>query len=145
MRIPSHATDRAADVNLTPMIDVVFQLLVFFICTASLQVDERLLVSRLASAEAAGGPAADDPRLRDLEQIVVRLRWIQGQVAWEVNREPYAELPAVGAVLRAAYQIEPNLPVIIDPDGQVPLAAVIDVYDLSRLAGFATIQFAAAE
>ena len=47
MRIPdssTHSGDRQ-DVTMTPMIDVVFLLLIFFICTASFQIVEQTLQS----------------------------------------------------------------------------------------------------
>jgi biopolymer transport protein ExbD len=49
----------------------------------------------------------------------------------------------VEQVLRSVVAIDATLPVILDVAGDVPLGDMIEVYDLSRLAGFERIQFAA--
>ena len=51
MRVPHSHSDRINfDVKMTPMIDVVFLLLIFFVCTASFQIAEALLPAPLAYA-----------------------------------------------------------------------------------------------
>ena len=49
MRIPdfNKQAEKRRDVTMTPMIDVVFLLLIFFICTASFQIVEQNLPSRI--------------------------------------------------------------------------------------------------
>ena len=60
MRVPSHHDDRRqTDVAMTPMIDVVFQLLIFFICTASFQLAEELLPTSLAITGDAAAPSIE--------------------------------------------------------------------------------------
>jgi len=41
--------------------------------------------------------------------------------------------------------IKIDAPVILHPDEEVPVGDVIDVYDISRIAGFDKIQFAIAQ
>jgi biopolymer transport protein ExbD len=41
--------------------------------------------------------------------------------------------------------IKTDAPVILHPDEEVPVGNVIDVYDISRIAGFDKIQFAIAQ
>jgi biopolymer transport protein ExbD len=124
------------------MIDVVFQLMIFFICTASFQLTEELLPTSLAIT---GGttPAAALEVDPDLERIIVRGESIDGGTAWSVNDRRCPSLSEVEQMLRAVAQIEATLPVILDVGGEVPLGDMIDVYDLCRLAGFKKIQFAA--
>lgn len=50
----------AGTLNLVPMIDVVFQLLVYFILGLSLEMDEELIRTDLPRREAAAGIAIDD-------------------------------------------------------------------------------------
>ena len=143
MRVPSHHDDRRqTDIAMTPMIDVVFQLMIFFICTASFQLTEELLPTSLAIA---GGttPAAAVEVDPDLERIIVRGESIEGGTAWTVNDRPCPSLIEVGQMLRAIAEIDVTLPVILDVGDEVPLGDMIDVYDLCRLAGFEKIQFAA--
>lgn len=143
MRVPS-SFRRGHDTGntMTSMIDVVFLLLIFFICTASFQVLESTLPTSL---EAVGSSVAEPPI--DFEQptdrVIVKLSLAGDAVAWLVNDQPYGSLKEVHAVLRQVASIDNGLPVIVDADGAVPLGDVIDIYDVCRLAGFVKIQFAA--
>jgi biopolymer transport protein ExbD len=143
MRVPSHHDDRRqTDVAMTPMIDVVFQLMIFFICTASFQLGEELLPTSLAVASGSSTPSPIE-REPDLERIIVRATRASGTTHWIVNERPCDALLAVRQVLRAAAEIDRSLPVILDVAGDVPLGDMIDVYDLCRLERFEKIQFAA--
>jgi biopolymer transport protein ExbD len=146
MRVPSqHArAESRRDATMTPMIDVVFLLLIFFLCTASFQIREQILPSSLRIASGTGDRQAEVPhQLVDLEQVVVKIYWDDGRPRWEVNRQPKASLAEVADVLAAAAAVQIDVPVIVDPAASVPLGHVIEVYDLSRALGFAKIQFAA--
>ena len=127
---------------MTPMIDVVFLLMIFFVCTASFQVLEDVLPSNLLAAGATPSEIEIEPE-PNLEQVVVKLQQRDGQLVWIINDQPYENLPQVRDVLRAVAEIDASVPVILDVEGSVPLGDVIDVYDLSRMAGFDQIQFAA--
>ena len=131
-----------ADNTMTSMIDVVFLLLIFFICTASFQALESTLPTSL---EAAGSTATDVPVNfeQPTDRVIVKLSLAGGRVAWVVNDRPYSTLREVHAVLRQVALIDNGLPVILDADGVVPLGDVIDIYDLCRMAGFIKVQFAA--
>ena len=142
MRTPTHHDDRRqTDIAMTPMIDVVFQLMIFFICTASFQAAEEMLPSNLAviSGNTAPSPVEIEP---ELERIVVRATYENGQAQWVVNERPCATLMDVRQVLHAVAQIDRTLPVILDVAGDVQLGNMIDVYDLCRLEKFEKIQFA---
>jgi biopolymer transport protein ExbD len=146
MRIPSHHDNLSArrDATMTPMIDVVFLLLIFFLCTASFQISEQMLPSAVRIASGEGTDDVDiPPELEDLEQIVVKILWQDGQPRWQVNREPKATLQQVADVLTDAAAIDTAVPVILDVAGPVPLEHVIEAYDVSRSIGFSKIQFAA--
>jgi biopolymer transport protein ExbD len=143
MRLPRQNNGRGSiEIAMTPMIDVVFLLLVFFVCTASFQAPEDVLPSSILAA----GTTPSDLKLEpepNLERVVVKLRSPAGRLAWIVNDRPYDNLRAVRDGLKAVAEIDPGLPVILDVDGAVPLGDVIDVYDISRVVGFDKIQFAA--
>lgn len=129
---------------MTPMIDVVFLLLIFFVCTASFQIAEQILPSNVLSAGSTEAPLAEPVDL-PLDQIVVRTQMDGGRPAWTVNEQRYETLGEVERVLRSVYAVEPNLPLILHNEDDVPLGSVIDVYDLARVIGFEEIQFAASE
>ena len=145
MRIPSvySSSERQTEVMMTPMIDVVFLLLVFFIWTSSFQVVEHLLPSNIIAAAGTDGQAEIEPELLDLERIVIRILWQNEQPTWTVNGDKVATVEEVQGRLVAVAEIQSDLPVLLDPEQQVPLGLVIDIYDRARQVGFAKIQFAA--
>ena len=143
MKVPSSFHDRnEIDVPMTPMIDVVFQLLIFFICTASFQMPEMLLPTSVAAERGASAetPTEVDPTL---EQIVVRGAHSDGRTEWIVNDRLCSSIGEVQQVLHAVAEIDRSLPVILDVAPAVPLGDMIDVYDMSRIVGFEKIQIAA--
>ena len=141
MRVPNHLDDRRqTDIAMTPMIDVVFQLLIFFICTASFQLSEELLPTSLAISGGAVPPVRElDP---ELERIIVRGEAIDRGTTWTVNDRPCSSLVEVEQMLRAVAATDRALPVVLDVGGEVPLGDMIDVYDLCRLVRFERIEFA---
>ncbi len=147
MRRPSVYTDRrsALDVKMTPMIDVVFLLLIFFVWTSSFNIVEYALQSSVSDATA--GAAAESrerpPEEIDLHEVVVRIVWIDGQPGWRINDRPIPVLDEVRRQLTAIFQANQAAPVIIHPDADTPLNHVIAVYDISRLIGFEKVNLAA--
>src|SRR5438445_6215238 len=63
MRIPSRAVSTEVGFNMTPMIDVVFQLIIFFLLSSHLAKQETQLPWPLPSAE-SGQPSPGDNRPR---------------------------------------------------------------------------------
>ena len=149
MKRPSifNGTRRELEIKMTPMIDVVFLLLVFFVWTASVQAIEYLLPSSLSQKQGTGqttNPAEPPPEV-EFEDIVIRITFFDNRPAWSVNGQPAASLSEVHDRLALVADIKTNSPVILHPDESVPVGNVIDVYDATRLAGFSQIQFAIAE
>jgi len=134
---------RDFSVSMTPMIDVVFLLLIFFVCTASFQISESILPSPLSLEGTA--PADLPPELTeiDLERIVIGVAQEAGQLQLTINDQNCPSLARLSKLLHALANIDANLPMILDIAGEVPLGTAIDVYDRCRLAGFQKIQFAA--
>lgn len=134
--------DGSMDVAMTPMIDVVFMLLIFFVWTASFQVVELILPSSLVSEQTEQGNTEIVPEFEDLERVVVRLGWDGNAPSWSVNDVVAHDFASVRQRLLAVARINSSLPVLVDPDAVVPLGHVIDVYDVARQAGFENVQFA---
>jgi biopolymer transport protein ExbD len=150
MRRDSPYLKQRSDVNIpmTPLIDVVFQLMVFFVWTAGFQVAEYMLPSQLSPLTGTGAATADEPPPppeEDFDRVVVRLLWIGDRPAWKISDVSVETLIDVRTRLDAIFQIKKDAPVVLHPDPEVPLGHVIDVYDLARLIGFDKIQFAASE
>ena len=148
MRLPDSNSrqGRELEIKLTPMIDVVFLLLVFFIWNAQLQKVEYVLPSQLsvAAGNQEAQPLEPLPEA-DFDDVVVRIRWLNEQPSWSINDNPVASLAELQERLMIIQEIKRDAPVILHPDKQVPLGHVIDVYDRSRSAGFDRIQFAASQ
>ena len=144
MRVRSAAEHRpgALDVAMTPMIDVVFMLLIFFVWTASFQIAELTLPSSLITQPMDQGNTQLQPEFEDFERIVVRVGWHENAPTWVVNDVPVVRFADLRTRLMAVARIKNDLPVLVDPDGEVPLGDVISVYDAAREAGFENVQFA---
>ena len=144
MKVPgSHNTEsRKLGVQMTSMIDVVFLLLIFFVCTASFQLPEEILPTNLLM-QGSVSDAAEVPPEKDVEPIVVRVVRREGATTWNINQRQLTNLSQVHEVLNALAQLDPSLPVILDVDEAVPLGDVIDVFDIAKSVNFDKIQFAA--
>jgi biopolymer transport protein ExbD len=146
MRIPSAFRERTSGVELqlTPMIDCVFLLMVYFIWTSSFAVAELTLPSRLSAAPRSGANFNRQPLPEaDFPDVVVRILWTGSGPAWTVNEQPVSSLAELRQMLGAVARLNRDAPVILDPTGDVPLGDVIDVFDLSRVVGFQKVQFTA--
>jgi len=149
MRRPSIYTERRGgmEIKMTPMIDVVFLLLVFFVWTASFQVVEQILPSNLSAVTGTEPSETNDPPPpeQDFPDVVVRISWNGTQPVWQVNATPVESLIQVKEQLVQIAAIKTDAPVILHPDTNVPLGDVIDAYDVARLAGFQKVQFATSD
>lgn len=147
MRLPSPFSARRSEleIKMTPMIDVVFLLLIFFLWTASFQISERTLPSNIA--ELSGTQPVNQnqppPPAEDFDKVVVRIQQQADRITWRINDVTLADFQQVRTRLQTIGQIKRDVPVILHPDPNVALAAVINLYDLSRTLGFTQIQFAA--
>ncbi len=133
------------EIKMTPMIDVVFLLLVFFVWTASFQVVEYLLPSELSTLLGNQAALEEPPPEADFEDVVIRIHWTDDQPGWTINDQQADSLAQLHQRLQAIAQVKQDAPVILHPDEEVPLGDVINVFDLSRLIGFEKIQFVAGE
>jgi biopolymer transport protein ExbD len=145
MKIPSrHNTNsRQLEVKMTPMIDVVFLLLIFFVCTASFQVMEEILPTNLLAEGSIETVEPTEPKEDELEPILIEVRNQDGVVFWLMNQSPITELKDVRGRLSALAEVTLDVPIILDIAESVPMGSVIDLYDTCRLEGFQKIQFAA--
>jgi biopolymer transport protein ExbD len=145
MRRPSSYTSNRTklEVSMTPMIDVVFLLLIFFVWTASFQISELLLPTELAVS--GGNTPIDevDPERPPLPPVIGKILQAAGGVRGASDGQPHDSLSEVGGRLAALAALKLSAPVILDVVGEAPLGDVIDVYDLCLLHGFSQVQFAA--
>jgi len=143
MRVPTsrNRDDRRDDQAMTPMIDVVFLLLIFFVCASAGQVRESLLPTKLAAGDIASNAAP--PPERPLGEVWLHLTQAGGRTRIELNDRQYDDFGALQKTLKALAEAAREIPVILDIDGDVPLGEMIHAYDICRAVGFETISFAA--
>ena len=82
----------SVELQLTPMIDCVFLLMIYFIWSSSFAIAEMSLPSRLSAAagrkrqrQACGEPP---PPEADFPNVVVRILWNGAAAIWTVNDTP---------------------------------------------------------
>ncbi len=129
---------------MTPMIDVVFLLLVFFLCTASFEEPEQNLAASLVVASQDPGAGASQETPPELEDVTIAGEWRGDATHWTVNggRET-ANLAELTTLLSELAAIDRSLPVTIDAGQDVPMSDVVGAYDAARAAGFAKVLLAA--
>jgi biopolymer transport protein ExbD len=138
----SSQKDRSAfDSTMTPMIDVVFLLLIFFLTTASFQKLEQLLPSAVsAESQSQAGNKADElpkPTDSDLSDCVIKIAIEGDRIRYRLNDEQIESLDVLAGRMKAIISIRPDLPLVIDPSDEVPARDAIRVYDFAR--GFGSL------
>lgn len=137
------AANEPPELNLTSMIDVIFLLLIFFVCTADFKTPEKTLPTNLSLPGAVASEVVPQ-RERDLGKIVVRILVAPNRrVSYSVDGKRVASIADVEALLESLSQIDTNTPVVVAPERDVPIERVLDVYDAARRVGLGKIKFAA--
>jgi biopolymer transport protein ExbD len=143
MRIPASRERNLSfdQTAMTPLIDIVFQLLIFFVCASTGHLREFLLPTDLAG----GGTQTEAPQRPDapVSQVWIRLKIDGDATVTEIEGTTYERGDDVQSVLRALAEAASDVPLILDIAGDVPLGDVIELVDLCRSSGFQSINFAA--
>lgn len=143
------------ELNLTSMIDVIFQLLIFFVVTANFMIDEGVLTAKLP--QGSGSPTAADDLPR--EKITIRLTSDpsddalvsieRGSPAAPVRYASFGELAADldrlrydpdGSRIDGIY--DPDNPVLIEPGGNVRWQHVVNAFNAAITAKYTNVSFA---
>ncbi len=135
----------------TSMIDVVFLLLIFFMCATRFRSVERKLDAELPQGfTPIGPPPPDEP-----PEVRVRIFWRNAageivsvpepgsSVAIHLNRRACADLNELAAVLSELGARNADVGVVIDARRNVPFRWVVGAIDACRRAGIAGIKFQA--
>jgi biopolymer transport protein ExbD len=129
MRVPRPALSKAR-IEIIPMIDVIFFLLVFFmISTLSMTVNRGLPVNLPTAATSQ----------KELGETMAITLTQDGELF--LNREPIV-LQDLGPRLKAALATNAQLMVIINADGQVRHSSVVEILDELRIAGVSRLAIA---
>ncbi len=119
-----------AAIDLTPMLDVVFIMLIFFIVTTSFVKEAGIDVNRPKAAKAVSKPSAT---------IFVAIR-ANGEV-WLDKRA--VDVERVGASIEKMLAESPTDTVIVQADREAKHGVVVSVMDQIKLAGIEKISIAA--
>ena len=136
--------------RLTAMIDVVFQLLIYFVVTASFALDEGILTTQLPTGSGTGSAA--DMKKRPLTVVLTS---VNDSVGYRVKIEGSNFAPRNFAQLSDELRImmrdpakglngpyPPDNPVIIRPQAGVRWTHVVNAYNAAYRAGYSNINFA---
>ncbi|OPZ27329.1 MAG: Biopolymer transport protein ExbD [Lentisphaerae bacterium ADurb.BinA184] len=120
---------------ITPMIDIVFQLIIFFVVTAAAQnelIDENI---KLAQAKYATAQEKQDPNT-----VYINVR-SNGEM--NVAKLPITERQLRNLLITTRRAAGDKAPIVIRCDGNAPYEHVAKVHDICKEAGFGTIRLAA--
>lgn len=143
MRAPGNIPRDYGD-PMTPMIDVVFNLLIFFVVTATGAPPEKLLPADLPANGAITSQVAPDEQQPLVTDVWLKLSLSDEAQALQVdmNGTVYQDLDQLKANLRALAEIGPENPVILDIAPTVQMEQLVDVWDTCIAAGFQSVSFA---
>lgn len=140
-------------VNLTSMIDVIFQLLIYFIVTAQFTIGEGVLTAKLP--QGPGKPRPDTTPPDKPLNIIVQSAGADGigyrlSIGGLADPESFKQLSHALSQLQYAPErslngpYKPDNPVIIKPDGNVRWQHVVNTFNAAIKARYSNIQFAQA-
>jgi len=122
--------DDEAEINITPMLDIVFIMLIFFIVTTSFVKETGIDPKR---------PVAETSRSKPTGNILIGID-VGGQI-WMNNRR--IELTQVRQLVEDAVIQNPESSAVLVSDEASPTGILIDVMDQVRLAGVTNIAVSA--
>ncbi len=134
MRLAPIRGGRKPDVQMAPLIDVIFLLLIFYAVTTQFVSDERLKLKlpEAKTAEAAGANREDKPP--EVKVAVDGTIWIDDKIVPEIELEKR---------IRQLVERAPDEGIILKGDQGADYGTVIKVLDIARSVGAKGIQMSA--
>ena len=144
MKLPQTSNDDSLELKMTPMIDVVFLLLVFFVWTSSFELPEFDLPGSLAELPmGTAETSTDTPPVEKFDEIIIRLLWQGEETQIMLNGQEMEQMSDLKARLAEITSLGVQPPVIVDPDEKVTMDLAVQAYDAARAAGVDRVLFAA--
>jgi biopolymer transport protein ExbD len=136
------------DLNLTSMLDVCFQLLIFFILTASFAVGEGILPAELPAGQ--GKPSDTEAPEQPIKLYLRSLGGDDVSIQIEGSPTPPRDFRELFSVLQGMQNSPQNPsapynaddPVIIKPDGTVKWMHVVNTFNAAIRAKYTNVNFA---
>lgn len=141
-----------AEVNMTPMIDIVFQLIAFFMVVTNFeqqQADERVKLAK--------NTIARPPKVKPKSELVLNIGFIRNEDGSKIDPDPFVFLPGEKIrVMNFGPRLEQearltkeaggkvsDMHVIIRADAEVPTGLVQELVRMAREASFEKFKFKA--
>ena len=124
--------EEESEINITPMMDIVFIMLIFFIVTTSFIKETGIDPNR---------PEAETAKRAELGNILIAIA--PNDRIW-MNKAPI-ELEAVKIMMELAHAENPESSVVIVADELASTGLVLDIMDQIRLSGISKISLSARE
>jgi biopolymer transport protein ExbD len=121
------------DINLTPLIDVVFLLLIFFMVSTTFDKESRIKVE-LPQA------ATQDEKVETKKTLDITVD-VQGRFYVNQREVINTDIETLKRAIEKAAKGQHDLPVVIMADAQAPYQAVITVMDAASQLGFVNMTF----
>ena len=131
-RLTAKAEAEDNKINLTPMLDVVFIMLIFFIVTATFVKEVGLDVNQ---------PEDDKPKTIDPDKKTILVRITNRDRVVIAGRD--VDIRSVRANVERLHAENPEAPVIIQPHPDSKTETMVHVMDTARLAGVQNVSLAA--
>lgn len=134
MKFRKDSNTKQVEVNLTPLIDVVFLLLIFFMVSTTFEKQSQIKITL---------PEANTAETVEKEPQVIDIG-IDPEGKYFVNTEELLKSDAetLKNMLVKVSQGKTDLPVIISADGKAPYQSVITVLDVASQLGMTQMTFA---
>ena len=132
-------------INVTAMVDVIFCLCVFFMCSLHFRQAEGRFETWLPKGKGAGGPVAGAA----LPEMRVAIFWDAARmdIVRQFGQRTIRSDEELEALIRESHDDllrlqQPDVPLTIDADSRVPWDAVIDVVNIGKRQDVDRIEFA---
>ncbi len=131
MRRKSRHADEEAEINITPMLDIVFIMLIFFIVTTSFVKEIAMDVNRPSNA-----PVKE----QKLSEVIAIEILPSGEI---LVQKRLTDIRAVRANIESALASKPEATVVVISDRDADAGLLVQVIDQARVAGADNVSLAA--
>ena len=133
---PGHRSAESVDINLTPLIDVVFLLLIFFMVSTTFDRHAKLKV-QLPSAEAKMQQQIKDPVVLSIDA--------KGKYYINDRQVVNTQLDTLKAALQKTVDNNPDITLLLRADGRTPHQSVVRAMDAASQLGLTKLSIATVE
>ncbi|MDX1682273.1 MAG: biopolymer transporter ExbD [Phycisphaeraceae bacterium] len=136
--------------NLTSMIDVIFQLLIYFVITASFAIGEGVIAARMPE-QGSGVAEQTEPPKKPVKILITAAGATSYRLTLEgASGQQPANFSQLMDILKSVHVrnggfYEEDHPLVIQPEGQVRWQHVVNAFNATVAARFKDVSFAAAK